>query len=280
MNGIICVYLVVSDGYFTSSADATIYVVDTTPPLLTARPSPFKRLARRGLRSPTLPAPRIALTDRSRRSAAARSDEALHRALYSAAWLAYVTDDLPNALALSEEDLALSLRRGDHLTAVLCLHNLSELAVNDNRLDDAAQCVDMLSRLADELGTSVALRHAALARGGLALCRQDAAQARRSYVDALRRSRDLGQRTEAISALCGLAAAAGVEGDDEHCVALLAAAARMTADMGGRPEIYERQVAVILTDVRARMGKPDYAAAWARGQRWDAETIYASALRG
>jgi len=204
--------------------------------------------------------------------------EALHRALYSSAHVAYVRGDPLTARALTEEDLALSRGRGDLIGVLSCLTNLATLAVDEQRLDEAGDAVEEALRLAAGLGHAMVERDLLLVRGRVAVGRKDGARARESFGLALQRSRDMGQRYEVVSSIRGLAAAASLDGDHADAAVLFAAAGQIASDLGIAEQTPELDVQQ-LDHIRERLGPQAYQRAHDKGRRMTRDDVLSLALR-
>ena len=159
-------------------------------------------------------------------------DEPLHRSLYAAAHVAYMSGDTVAAGQLTAEDLGISRRRGDLISVTACLTNLTVLAVDDGRYEEAYLYVQEAIGLAQQLGARTSLRNALQSHGKAALALGHRAVAKESFIAALDHSRDLGQRFEQAEALVGLADVAVSGGSAEHAAVLYGAAASVFDGIG------------------------------------------------
>jgi predicted ATPase len=190
--------------------------------------------------------------------------------LYGQGTLAGQQGDEAMARSLLEESLARFREGGDRHMAASASADLGALLSRRGEYDAARPLLEASLAIYREIGDRRGIGTVLSYLGSMALDQGDEEAAGRDYRESLASFRQVGERYRIVRALEGLAWVAATCGDAPRSARLCAAAAALREVLGApvapadRAD-YERRVAA----VRASLGEPGFAAAWAEGSRSD-----------
>ena len=223
-----------------------------------------------------------ALVEEWRALAEDRGDEAeLLLAMNSAALNASEQGDQETARAQFRAIRERAQETGDRMVVAFATINLGGAAwrAGDFRegLEESTRAVELFRAGGDDAGTATALENC----GWNSLALSDPAGAKASFREALEISRRLGWMRGIATHAMGLGAAVIAEGDIEHGVQLLGAAAALRAELGIELTADEekRPHDEAVANAKAALGEQEYADAWARGESMKPDEIVALAAR-
>jgi predicted ATPase/class 3 adenylate cyclase len=238
--------------------------------------------------------------------------------LHNLGFVALGQGDLETAWSSLEEGLAIRRRLGDRRGIADSLYGMARAAVHRREDAVARSLYEQSLAIRRELGDRKGLAAALNGLGNLASARGDHAEARSLHEESLTLRQELGDRPGLISTLEGIACALRAQGEFGRAVCLFAAAQRQRADLGGAPSAplgalgsgrsvgkgpavtrpdpplsepsaerrapsapssperaeYEQ----VTVELRAALGEPAFAAAWAEGEAMSLEEAVRIAL--
>jgi tetratricopeptide (TPR) repeat protein len=203
----------------------------------------------------------------------------LQSALYTLGIVAYREGDNATARAALEESIAILERLGDRWTAASAYGALGRIAYRDGDYPRAGalleECAVRMREIDDQPGLAIFLD----VLGEVLRAQGDHERAVASFQESLRLSHDFGRVQSIALGLMRLATVSMAAGQHERAARLCGAAEAMPEPVRAQmPQVeraeYDRAVAA----VRARLGDPAVAAAWAVGQAMPLEEAIAEAL--
>jgi predicted ATPase/class 3 adenylate cyclase len=201
------------------------------------------------------------------------------RALGSLATALGTAGSMDDAVRMTRELVAVFDEVGDAYGSVLARSNLGFALRATGRLDEAAASLEDAMRLGRDLGNAGAIAHASRELAAVRIEQGDAASARPLLQESLKLVRDLPPGPVAVSSL-QLAATACAQRDGALQSARLAGSAEAVARRMGmaiddtEADLLERH----LSEVRALVGEPAFASAFAEGAATSFEEALAFAL--
>jgi predicted ATPase len=214
-------------------------------------------------------------------SAAARQDEAIALArsrnddwslAWALLWRAGTSVDQGDegyAAELLESSRRHAERTGDPCIVGWVIKDIADAALRVGKVDDALGLIEESIDILEPTGWNQGLA-AALTEVGRALVAEDRiAEAVVHHRRALRTATDLGQPNAIADALEGMAEASAAAGDDRHAAELFGSAAVVRGRMSApkRSVRTVRALETVTARLRHSLGEPEYARAFARGQR-------------
>ena len=192
--------------------------------------------------------------------------------------VAHRRGDLAGAIAHYEEALPIFRELGEAVWEGVTLRDLGVVAGARGEHDRATRCHEealaVWRRLDHLWGVPAALRDLA----DEALCRGDVATALSLYGESLERWRRLGEKLHVAGSLPGPASIALATGQVERAARLLGASAALHEEVGAVPPTDLPGGLGGVEGVRAALGEPAFATAWAAGRKLSIEEAIAEAL--
>jgi len=185
------------------------------------------------------------------------------------------------AVPLMEEAVKRCLEIGDRWSAAMMLTYWAPIPVKHGDYRQAAQLAEQALALAREIGDRIGVYSAQYTLALVAQAEHDHGTARRLFGEALVLAKDLGDYGNVASCFKGLGGVAAAQGEAVRAATLWGAAAALLATGETAvysytldQAVYERMVAA----VRAQLGEPGFAAAWADGEAMALQQATAVAL--
>ncbi len=193
---------------------------------------------------------------------------------------AYFGGDFAQAQLLHAENLALRRAMRDPWGVAMSLNSLGWVAIGLEEHDRAADLLEEALTLVRDIGDQRGIAMILGSRGLLALARHDGPLAIMDLTASLQLFAELSNRLDITLSLIGLAAAAGLQGQDAAAARLYGAAERQaeTGDWDLETLLWQRYYAPHLSAARDRLGIVAWTIAQAAGRTLPPETAIAEAL--
>ena len=194
---------------------------------------------------------------------------------------AYFSGDHARARVIHEENLALRRGLDDRWGVAMSLNSLGWVTLAQGEHDRAAALLDEALALARALDDRRGVAMILGSQGLVALDRSDAQAAYGALTQSLRLFYALGNLLDVILQLIGLAATAGLLGQDERAARLYGAAERQwaLAELGDLTKLFwQVYYGPPLAAARARLGEAGWLTGWTVGQRYPLDEAVAEAL--
>ncbi|HYM71096.1 MAG TPA: tetratricopeptide repeat protein [bacterium] len=181
--------------------------------------------------------------------------------------LAFGQGDFRTARALYQESLVIRREMGDTWAIALSLHNLGRVVYREGDLTAARALMEEGLALWRGVGDKQNIAGALTNLGFVAFSRGDYVAARSLFDEGLTMQEELGDKRRIAYSLMGFAFLAAAQGHPERAARLFGAEEALREAIGAPlPRVDRSDYERIVAAARSRLGKEDFAAAWAAGR--------------